>query len=132
VVETTYFGRGLFVLGPSSQGWIDGFASIGGGNPQSAAYYLLEGLSILLGFLAAISMLRTRPELALFSLAVVLISSTSGSAQGMIRYIMGAPATFLFLARLGRNPVFDRAWTIASTLVMGLLAILFTFNLWVA
>jgi len=56
----------------------------------------------------------------------------SGPAQGIIRYILGAPAVFVMLAKWGKNPVFDRVWTIASILLMGLLATLFAFNYWVA
>ena len=32
----------------------------------------------------------------------------------------------------GKNPVFDRAWTILSILLMGLLSMLYAFNMWVA
>jgi hypothetical protein len=42
------------------------------------------------------------------------------------------PTTFIFLSSLGRNPVFDRLWTLASLLLMGLQMTLFTFNFWVA
>jgi hypothetical protein len=50
----------------------------------------------------------------------------------MHRYILGAPAVFVMLAQWGRNPVFDKVWTIVSLLLMGLLASLFAFNMWVA
>jgi hypothetical protein len=40
--------------------------------------------------------------------------------------------TFLCLIKLGNNRIFDRAWTIASLLLMGLLALLFSFDFWVA
>jgi hypothetical protein len=33
---------------------------------------------------------------------------------------------------LGENPVCDRSWTMLSLLLMGLLAALFAFNMWVA
>ena len=46
--------------------------------------------------------------------------------------MLAAPAIFITLARWGKNPVFDRAWTLASLLLMGLLAMLFAFNFWVA
>ena len=46
----------------------------------------------------------------------------SGDVQGFHRYILGAPAIFIGLSRWGRNPVFDRAWTILSLLLMGALA----------
>ncbi|HET6823433.1 MAG TPA: hypothetical protein VFH34_12360, partial [Anaerolineales bacterium] len=63
---------------------------------------------------------------------VVLISWGSGPAQGIHRYVLGAPAVFITLARWGANPVFDRAWTILSILLMGALAMLFAFDMWVA
>ena len=40
--------------------------------------------------------------------------------------------TFPCLGKLGNNRIFDRAWTIASLLLMGLLALLFSFDFWVA
>jgi|SRR5690349_67552 len=54
------------------------------------------------------------------------------TAQGIHRYILGAPAVFITLAGWGNKPVFDRAWTMLSILLMGLLAMLFAFNMWVA
>jgi len=63
---------------------------------------------------------------------VVLISFFSGGAQGMQRYILGAPAVFIMLGKLGaKDEVFDRAWTIGSVLLMALFAMLFAFNFWV-
>jgi hypothetical protein len=49
----------------------------------------------------------------------------------MVRYVLVVPALFIFLARLGKRPAFDRAWILASALLLGLLATLFTFDLWV-
>jgi hypothetical protein len=51
---------------------------------------------------------------SLLSIAIVLISWGSGPAQGIHRYVLDAPAVFIALARWGKNPVFDRAWTILS------------------
>lgn len=59
------------------------------------------------------------PNVALFGLAVILLSAGSSSGQSMIRYVLAVPAIFLMLAWFGRHPVFDRAWTMASTLLMG-------------
>lgn len=70
------------------------------------------------------------PDLALFGFLVVFLSFTSGPAQGMHRYILGAPPVFLFLSRLGRSKPFDYGWTIASVLIMGMLATLFSFDFW--
>ena len=50
----------------------------------------------------------------------------------MVRYVLAVPAVFLLLGRLGGQPAFDRAWMLASTLLMGLLVTLFSFDFWVA
>jgi hypothetical protein len=105
---------------------------LAGTNPQHTAYYLTEFLGLAIGLITCIAIFKTHPELAWFSLAVVLISWGSGPAQGIHRYILGAPAVFVTLARWGQNPVFDRAWTMLSILLMGLLAMLFGFDMWVA
>ncbi|MBM2849228.1 MAG: hypothetical protein HW418_2170, partial [Anaerolineales bacterium] len=76
-------------------------------------------------------LLRRNPGLALFSLAVVILSAFSGVAQSMSRYMLIAPAIYIFLSRLGRNSAFDKSWTMASLLLMGMSAMLFSFDMWV-
>jgi hypothetical protein len=129
-VEDEFFGRGLFSLGDMFINWASAFRALFGSNPQAAAYYWIEGGGIVLGFTACLAGLRRHPDLAWFGLLVVLLSFTSGPAQGMHRYILAAPPVFLFLARLGRSPAFDRTWTIASILLMGMYAMLFSFDMW--
>lgn len=129
-VETYFFGRGLLSMGVSFITWLEAFQDLFGSNSQAAAYYAVEWLGVILGFTACIAGLRRHPELAWFGLAVVFLSFTSGPAQGMHRYILGAPPVFLFLSRLGRNPVFDKAWTLGCILLMGVMATLFTFDMW--
>jgi hypothetical protein len=132
-IEANYFGRGFLSLGYAFFAWSDAFRSIfTGANPQHAAYYITEFIGFAIGIAACIATLKTHPELAWFSLAVVLISWGSGPAQGIHRYVLGAPAVFVALAKWGGNPVFDRAWTILSIFLMGLNATLFAFNMWVA
>jgi hypothetical protein len=130
IVEAEYFGRGLLSLGYSFIAWSYSVRDLFGSNPQAAAYYALEWFGILLGFTACIAGIRRHPDLAWFGLAVIFLSFTSGPAQGMHRYILAAPPVFLFLSRLGKKTAFDRTWTIASTLMMGVYAILFTFDMW--
>jgi len=130
LVEDNYFGRQFLDIGPSLSGWTKAFLSIFGTNHQTAAYYMIEIGGTLLGFFACIFTFRRYPEAACFSLAVIFISLTSGYPQGMHRYVMTAPVVFLFLSRLGKNPAFDRAWTILSTLIMGGMALLFAAELW--
>jgi hypothetical protein len=129
-VEEEFFGRGLFTLGISFITWSESLRTLLEGNPQAAAYYLIEWGGILLGFTACIVGFRRHPDLSWFGLMVVLLSFTSGPAQGMHRYILAAPPVFLFLSRLGRNKAFDKSWTILSILLMGMYAMLFTFDMW--
>lgn len=129
-VEAEYFGRGLLSLGYTFVAWFGAFRSLFGPNGQAAAYYAVEFLAILLGFTACIRGLRRHPDLAWFGLLVVFLSFTSGPAQGMHRYVLAAPPLYLFLGRLAENPAFDRAWTLASTLMMGVMATMFMFDMW--
>ncbi len=131
IVEENFFGRGVLSLGVSFITWSEGYQALFGPNSQRAVYYLIEFAAIILGLTASFFTFRPYPDLSLYSLAVIVLSLTSGPAQGMSRYILAAPAVFLFLGRLGQNEAFDRAWSIFSILLMGLLATLFTFDMWV-
>ncbi|MGB7537113.1 MAG: hypothetical protein WBM17_01115 [Anaerolineales bacterium] len=131
-VEARYFGRGFLDFGTAFYLWSDAFKNLSAGIPARAAYFLTEIIGLIVGTVACIACLKRKPEIAWFSLAVLLISWGSGPAQGIQRYILGAPAVFYMLAYWGRNRVFDRVWTIFSTLLMGLLAMLYAFNMWVA
>ena len=132
-IEDNIYGRGVLQFGKTLYFWSEAFLTmIEGSNPQHTAYYLTEFLGLTIGVIACIKTIKTFPEIGWFSLAVVLISWGSGPAQGIQRYILGAPAVFITLARWGENPVFDRAWTFLSVLLMGGLAMLFAFDMWVA
>ncbi|HLF74677.1 MAG TPA: mannosyltransferase family protein [Anaerolineales bacterium] len=133
IIQTDLYGRGTLQLGTAFYLWFEAFLSmLSGNNPQHTAYYLTEFLGLAIAILACVVTVKDYPEIAWFSIAVVLISWSSGPAQGFHRYMLGAPAVFVALARWGRDPVFDRAWTILSILLMGFLAALFAFNMWVA
>jgi hypothetical protein len=129
-VEEDFFGRGLLSLSSTYAGWSDAFRSLRGSNPQTAAYYFVEFLGLIIGFVACIKGLKRHPDIAWFGLLVVLLSFTSGPAQGIYRYALAAPPVFLFLSRQGENPAFDRLWTIGSVLLMGVMATMFTFDFW--
>ncbi|NTV37236.1 MAG: hypothetical protein HGA53_09800, partial [Anaerolineaceae bacterium] len=131
-VERDFFGRGALLLSRSFQAWSMGFKSIFGENSQTAVYYGLEFFASVLAIAACLLLLKKRTDLALYGLAVIVLAMTSGSPQGMIRYVLAVPCIFYLLAGWGRRPWFDRAWTIASVLLMGLLATLFSFDFWVA
>ncbi len=132
-IESNYFGRGFLSLGSAFYSWSGAFRTmLQGIEPQHTAYYLTEFLGLAIAIAACGFCIKKYPELGWFSLAVFLISWGSGPAQGIHRYILGAPAVFVALAHWGKNPVFDRAWTILSILLMGALAMLFAFDMWVA
>lgn len=132
-VQAYNYERGFLSLDSAFSAWAQAvYVALSGDHPQTTAYYLTEFFGITLGVVACAVTLKSDPEIAMFSMAVVLVSWGSGPAQGMLRYVLAAPAVFIALARWGNHPVFDRAWTILSILLMGLLAMLFAFNLWVA
>jgi hypothetical protein len=132
-IESNFFGRGFLSLGYAFYAWAEAFRTmLAGTNPQHTAYYITEFLGLAIGVAACAATVKTHPEIAWFSIAIVLISWGSGPAQGIHRYVLGAPAVFIALAHWGKNPVFDRAWTMLSILLMGLLATLYAFNMWVA
>lgn len=133
-VQAAYFGRGFMNLARSFYEWYGVIRNLFGANPAHTAYYLIEIGGLVLGLVASARAL-SRPQfwgLGIFSLTAIFLSWGSGPAQGMHRYILGAPAVFLVLAEWGKNTDFDRAWTILSLLLMALLSMMFAYNLWVA
>jgi hypothetical protein len=129
-IETNYFGRGLFLFQQSWAAWKDAYFRMVSGNSQALAYFSVEFGSILLAVIASLWMMKREPILSIYSLLTVFFSLTSGAAQGMHRYILAAPVIFLLTARLGKREAFDRVWTLGNILLMGVFAILFSFNFW--
>jgi Mannosyltransferase (PIG-V) len=140
-VETIFFGRAPLDIAKGFTYWVTTFYDMVTGHelgrinslvPASfRADYFIEFFCMAVGSIGILRCLKTYPEAAWFSLAAFLIPLVSGP-PGIDRYLLAAPAMFISLARWGKNPVFDRAWTLASLLMMGLLAMLFAFNFWVA
>ncbi|MDK2980425.1 MAG: hypothetical protein PWQ55_772 [Chloroflexota bacterium] len=132
-VEDHYFGRGFLALRQSFEVWQQAFQAWSeGGNPQTVFYYSLEFGALLLALLGCFFLLRKQPALGWYGLAVLGFIITSGSAQGMLRYVLAVPGVFALLSHWGRSPIFDRLWTLLSVLLLGMEALLFTFNFWVA
>ncbi len=100
-------------------------------HPASQVYFALEFFCLGLALITTLIYLRRDPAIALFGLAVIVLSGLSGGGQGLARYVLPVPAIYLVLARWGRNPAFDRTWTIASVFTMGISAVLFAFDFWV-
>jgi hypothetical protein len=131
-VEENFFGRGLLLIQDSWQRWREAWATLGGANSQATVYFLLETAAVALALVACALTLKRYPGAALFGFAAIAISVFSGWPQSMVRYMLIVPSIFLVLSRWGRRVAFDRAWTLGSTLLMGMLALLFTFDMWVA
>jgi hypothetical protein len=130
-LQVFYFGRGLMSIERSLNDFQNAFAYARETGGSALIYFALEIGSILTALIASLWLIRKDPAVALFSLAVVGLSIFSGSAQSMARYMLIAPALYIFLAQLGKNKTFDRAWTIFSILLLGMEATLFAFDMWV-
>lgn len=131
-VERTFFGSTFMDLPGAIQDWTQAFQSLSFDLPQRGANYSLIIFLFLLALVACFKCMKDYPEVAWLSLTILVISWGSGPASGMHRYALTAPAVFVALAQWGKNPVFDRVWTIASVLWMGLLAAQFAMDMWVA
>jgi hypothetical protein len=121
----------MYDLQGSLIGWTSALQSLSMLTPQRVFYYGIEIAAILLALAACIILFRKRPEIAVYGLAIIITSLLSGAPQGMVRSMLAVPALYLVLARWGRQPVFDRIWTLGSMLLFGLLVLLFSFNYWI-
>jgi hypothetical protein len=132
LLERLYFGRKLLAIGPSLKLWAEAVQSLGEAGLPTAVYYGLELAAIALAVAACVLLWKERPELSAFGLAVLAFTFASNSPQGMLRYVLPVAPLFWVLARWGGRPLFDRLWTLASALLLGMQAMLFSFDFWVA
>ena len=130
-LQEFYFGRGLMSIEQSIGSWKDAFFYARYISQEGLIYFSIEVFATLLALIGSIWLIRRDPIVALFSLAVVLLSIFSGSAQSMARYMLIAPAMFMMLGYCGKNKLFDKAWTLASILLMGMSVLLFSYDMWV-
>jgi hypothetical protein len=129
-LQVFYFRRGFMSISTSLESWIGGFQYALTNGPATV-YFGIEVLAVAIAFFASLGLIRRDPPVALYSLAVVILSIFSGSAQSLERYMLAAPAAFIGLSYLGRRKAFDRTWTIASLLLMGMSLMLYTLKFWV-
>ena len=132
VVQREYFGRGLLNLETAWRGWTNALSGMADAIPQTQVYYGLEVVAVIGAVVACAWALRRWPAASAFGLTTLAVSLVSGEPQGMVRYVLAVPPIFLGLSRLGANPAFDRGWTIASVMLMALLAAIYSFDFWVA
>jgi hypothetical protein len=109
---------------------MDAWRAMTSSNLQARIYFALEFLTVGLGILACGLTLRRYPGLALYGLLVIAVSVFSGVAQSQGRYALVVPSIYLVLSRWGRSLVFDRGWSLASILTMGLMGAMFSFDMW--
>ncbi len=131
-VESTFFGSTFMNVGGAVQDWTQAFQSLSFAIPQRSANYLIIIVLFIMALVACFKCMKDYPEAAWVSLTIIIISWGSGPASGMHRYVLTTPAIFIALADWGKNPVFDRVWTVATVLWMGFLSAMFAMNLWVA
>lgn len=131
-VEEKFYGNRFMNINSAIRDWTQAFQSLSMQIPQRGANYLIIIVLTALALVACFKCMKQYPEAAWVSLAIIVISLGSGPASGMHRYVLTMPAVFIALADWGKNPVFDRAWTIAAIMWLGFLAAMFAMNLWVA
>ena len=130
LVEDNFFGRGLLLFRQSAIAWGAAWLWMHGSKAAGQAYYMVEFAAIVFGLFVSVWMWRFDRALAVYSLLTIIFALTSGAAQGMHRYVMAAPALFLVPASWGRSEAFDRSWTLANVLLMGVFAMTFSFDFW--
>jgi Gpi18-like mannosyltransferase len=131
-VEEKFYRNTFMNVGNAIRDWTQAFQALSMQIPQRGANYLIIIILTALALVACFKCMKQYPEASWVSLAIIIISLGSGPASGMHRYVLTTPAVFIALADWGKNPVFDRAWTVASIMWMGFLAAMFAMNLWVA
>jgi hypothetical protein len=132
-VERAFFHRGALDLPASAASLGDALLQLRYGSGATRVYTVMELAAIAGGVAACAVTWRRMPGVSAFGLAVILAALTSGMTQGMPRFVVAVPSIFVALGRMGeRSEMLDRAWTVASVLLLGMLASLFTFDFWVA
>lgn len=101
--------------------------------PQTAAVVALGIAAITLALVSCVLNARRYPQLALFGIIAILVPLTSGwtGTQSAIRYVLAVPTLWVMLGQWSRSIIFDRAWTLASILLLAMQAYLFSFDFWV-
>jgi hypothetical protein len=130
IVERAFFGRSIDPEA-SIRSWLAAFAAIGSGKGDTAAYYLLELVSLVAVVVSTVLGARKHPDLAAFGALAFGLAFASVVPQGLVRYALSCPLVFVMAARSTGNTGAERAYTLASALLMAFLAVLFSLDMWV-
>jgi hypothetical protein len=98
-----------------------------------SAGFVHVGLDLVFTLFASALCIREfkwHPGLALYGLAAIWLPLGTGQLVSQNRYVLIVIPIYFVLARWGRNPVFDRLWTIISLLLFAMYTILFTQGFW--
>ena len=130
IVERAFFGR---ILDPAAsiRSWLAAFAAIGAGKGETATYYLLELLSLVAIVVSTAQGARRHPDLAAFGVVAIALAFFSVVPQGLVRYALSCPLVFVMASRYTGKRTAERAYTLASVLLMAFLAVLFSLDMWV-
>lgn len=98
-----------------------------------SAGLITVGLDLVLTLFATALSLREwkyHPGLALYGLAAIWLPLATGQLVSQNRYMLIVVPMLFVIIRWGRNPIFDRVWTILSLLLFALYTILYTQGFW--
>ncbi len=90
------------------------------------------GFTLAFAALAIVMLFRLRWSYSIYSLAYLGFITMWGSLHSMPRYVLGMFPAIIFLAVLGRNETFHRAYVPISAALAGLLMGIFAVWGWVA
>lgn len=130
IVQRQFFGCQLLNFQKALPLWGQGVLALFGDNPAATVHYAIELAAVGLGFTACLMTLRRYPAISIYGMAIMLTSTTCGTAWSISRYILTVPSVFLVLNQLGRSELFDRLWSMISLLLLALLTTLFCFDFW--
>jgi len=100
-------------------------------DPMGAVQISLDVALPALALWACWRVRRLAPGLALYGAAAVILPAITGTLVSLNRYALAAAPAFLGLALAGRDPLFDRLWTLASALILALYLVAFAHGYWV-
>lgn len=131
-VQEHWFGNGPLQLKVTLDAW-EQILRRAREVPETAAVVALGIGAIALALVSCVLNARRYPQLALFGFIAIMIPLTSGwtSTQSSIRYVLAVPTLWVMLGQWSHSILFDRAWTLASILLLAMQAYLFSFDFWV-
>ncbi|MCU0524791.1 MAG: hypothetical protein MUF72_08185 [Elainella sp. Prado103] len=129
-VQSSFFNCRLMNLPAAGQAWSSAIASLGGQNTAAIVHSAIELAAVTFGFISCLLLLRRYPGIALYSLFILAVSTSCGTAWSISRYLLTIPTVFIILGQIGRSELFDRVWSMFSLMLLAMLTALFSFNLW--